>query len=325
VHASPLVSVNASATAAMPLGTYALCYSTDSGATWVMQTLTATTTITVALPNPPAATAVSALATLANCTAVADAANGLAPGAIDVLILAATPGDACATFQVVGATPSARSVVRLVRVPDVDSVVCATTLPRIEWPHTQTLLTWQADQVASAVPGWYAVCLSTDRGATFTPQDAVGSGSGRVWLRPPLATTIALISVTPAPVPVTPRSGTRQRLVVAGLWPSSTTFVAIVLATANCSDASAYLGAAGAVALTSGSPAAATVTVDDAFTTLVPRSLCYSTRGNSPAQFVKQALPLGVVAAPAQPNDVQSILPSTVVAGSPAQVRPVRS
>ena len=308
--------------AGIPVGTYRLCYSIDSGASWALQAVTAATTLTVVLLNPPPATTVTALAAAAGCPGLADSDASLAADASDVL-----PLDPACNVTVRGAVPSAGTVLRLQLVdasagqsaPEC-AVVSATTTLTFALAASVTFA-WTADQAAAVVAGMYIVCYATDGGTTWVQQTAVGSGSGTVWLRPPVATAAALTAASPSPVTVNADPDRAQTLQLVGLAASSTSHVAVVLAVGgNCSRPADYLGQAGStpLALGTASSTAAVVTVTGAFTTLAPRALCYSTRGPRPASMVRQTAILGVVAAAAQADDISAIAPSAVVAGRAA-------
>jgi len=184
---------------------------------------------------------------------------------------------------------------------------------------------WEAVDVAAALTapagaGAYRLCYSTDGGATFVAQTAVGNGTGTVLVRPPLPTPTSITGVTPAPVAVSGRPGAAVTLTLAGAVPSASTYITVIRASGACTNRADYLPAQadGVVPLAAGT----TVTVADAFTALVPHALCYSTRGPDPAQFVRQAVPLSLVAAPAASTDITAIAPTTIVATAAQPVRP---
>ena len=303
-----------------PLGRHAVCYSTDNGATWVRQT---GVELHVWLPSPPAATAIAALVAAPTCSGIADDVLHLPPSAPDVIVL-----DAACGVEAVGVTPSPRSVLRLVATASSDPAFpCArpTGVVALQTVYDLAPALWEAIDVATALTapagaGAYRLCYSTDGGATFVAQTAVGNGTGTVSVRPPLPTPTSITSVTPSPVAVSGRPGAAVTLILAGVVPSPSTYITVIRESGACTNRADYLPAHanGVVPLTVNTA----VTVTGAFTALVPHALCYSTRGPDPAQFVRQAVQLSLVAAPAKSTDITAIAPTTIVA---TIAQPVRS
>jgi len=251
-------------------GRYRLCYTTDGvPGPWAAQAL-GTTSVTV---EPPAATPTTVVA--------------LMPSR-----LAQTAADA--EVDMVGAVPSATTLVAFVALPAGSEAACAVG-PRVGVRPVRGNTT-VVDVAMTELPtsGVYAVCYSADNGTTWVLQTSVA-----LEVRPPPLTSHTVTAVAPSTVPARVPNVT---VALDGLVPSPWTWLALS-ATSDC--------AVGAVVAPTAVPAPGSVTLEAALEVAGVLSLCASV--DAGASWVLQ-VDVALEARPPAPtaSSVRALVPSVL-------------